>query len=117
MGDAEDALRQGNKDEALRQQNKAMRNMIQGMGKLAEQMGKDGGDKQGNGQGNSRNQDPLGRQTNRNHDVGPNRNIVPSEIARKRAREILEELRARANEQGLDSETKGYLNGLLKGLE
>ena len=119
MGDAEDALRQGNKDEALRQQNKAMRNMIQGMGKLAEQMGKQGGDKQGNanGQGNSRNQDPLGRLPNRRPNVGPDKDIVPSDIARKKAREILEELRARSNEQGLDSETKSYLNGLLQGLE
>ena len=119
MGDAEDALRQGNKDEALRQQNKAMRNMIQGMGKLAEQMGKDGGEKQGNanGQGNQPNQDPLGRQPNRRPNVGQDQNIVPSEIARRKAREILEELRSRANEQGLDNETKSYLNGLLKGLE
>ena len=123
MGDAEDALRHGNKDEALRQQNKAMRNMLQGMGKLAEKLGKDGSGKppgnnqQGNGQ-NGSNSDPLGRpQGPRRPNLGENQNIVPSDIARKRAREILEELRGRANEQGLDGETKGYINGLLKGLE
>ncbi|HEY4995914.1 MAG TPA: DUF4175 family protein, partial [Aestuariivirga sp.] len=70
-----------------------------------------------NRQGNSRDEDPLGRIPNRQPNVGPDRNIVPSEIARKKAREILEELRGRANEQGLDSETKDYLNGLLKGLQ
>jgi len=125
MGDAEDALRRGNKDEALRQQNKAMRNMMQGMGKLAEQMGKDGkgqgkGKQQGNanGQGQARNSDPLGRVPGpRRPNIGPDQNIVPSDIARKRAREILEELRGRANEQTLDSETRGYIDGLLKGLE
>ena len=122
MGDAEDALRRGNKDEALRQQNKAMRNMLQGMGKLAEKMGKDGnsGKPQGDakGQGNGRNSDPLGRpQGPRRPNLGPDQNIVPADIARRRAREILEELRGRANEQGLDNETKGYINGLLKGLE
>ena len=124
MGDAEDALRQGNKDEALRQQNKAMRNMLQGMNKLAEQMGKDGkgkgqgrGNQQGNGQGN-RGNDPLGRNLGpRRPDVGENRNVLPKDAARKRAGDILKELRERANEQGLDSETRGYIDGLLKGLE
>ena len=120
MGDAEDALRRGNKEEALRQQNKAMRNMLQGMGKLAEQMGKGGDKRQGNanGDGNGRKDDPLGRlQGPRRPDVGESQNIVPSDIAKRKARAILEELRGRANEQGLDIETKGYINGLLKGLE
>ena len=99
-----------------------MRNMLQGMGKLAEKMGKDGnsGKPQGDakGQGNGRNSDPLGRpQGPRRPNLGPDQNIVPADIARRRAREILEELRGRANEQGLDNETKGYINGLLKGLE
>ena len=121
MGDAEDALRRGNKDEALRQQNKAMRNMLQGMGKLAEKQGKQPGNgKQGNpnSQAGGRNSDPLGRpQGPRRPNAGPNENIVPSDVARRKAREILEELRGRANEESLDSETRGYINGLLKGLE
>jgi len=32
----------------------------------------------------------------------------------KRAREILEELRTRANEEGLDEESKSYIDRLLK---
>jgi len=118
MRDAEDALRRGNKEEALRQQNKAMRNMLQGMKKLAEKMGKDG---KGNQQGNSQspgNNDPLGR-PQRSHKPGeePDRNLVPSDLTSKRAHEILKELRDRANEQGLDDETKDYIDGLLKGVE
>jgi len=70
------------------------------------------------GQGNGRNNDPLGRPRGpKRGDVGENRNIVPKDLAQKRARDILDELRGRANEQGLDSETKGYIDGLLKGLE
>ncbi len=123
MGDAEDALRRGNKDEALRQQNKALRNMMQGMNKLAEKMDKDGkgkGQGRGNqqGQGNGRANDPLGRpQGPRRPDVGDNRNVLPKDAARKRSGDILKELRDRANEQGLDSETRGYIDGLLKGLD
>jgi hypothetical protein len=34
----------------------------------------------------------------------------------RRAREILEELRGRANAEGLDENTKAYIDRLLKGL-
>ena len=116
MDGAEQSLRGQQKDDALRQQNQALRKMLEGMGKLAEQMKKDGQGNQGaNGQRGNGQDDPLGR-PRATHDpaVGPNNNLVPSELAMKRAREILEELRARANEEGLDEESKNYIDRLLK---
>jgi uncharacterized protein (TIGR02302 family) len=116
MDGAEQSLRGNQRDEALRQQNQALRKMLEGMGKLAEQMKKDGqGNMGANGQRGNGQDDPLGR-PRATHDpsVGPNKNLVPSELAMKRAREILEELRTRANEEGLDEESKGYIDRLLK---
>jgi uncharacterized protein (TIGR02302 family) len=116
MDGAEQSLRGQQKDDALRQQNQALRKMLEGMGKLAEQMKKDGQGNQGaNGQRGNGQDDPLGR-PRATHDpaVGPNNNLVPSELAMKRAREILEELRTRANEEGLDEESKSYIDRLLK---
>ncbi len=116
MGKAEGALRNGDKREALRQQNEALKKMMEGMGKLAQEMKKQGqGDRQANGQRGKNNDDPLGR-PRATHDPGveANRNLVPSELAMKRAREILEELRSKAGEQGLDAETKAYIDRLIK---
>ncbi|WP_348641804.1 DUF4175 domain-containing protein [Aestuariivirga litoralis] len=112
MDGAEQSLRDGNKEGALKEQNQALRNMLQGMSKLTQQLGKNG---QGDAYSNSRegrdgkDTDPLGRSLN-----GPNQNLVPSELASRRAHEILEQLRARANEEGLDDETKAYIDRLLK---
>jgi Domain of unknown function (DUF4175) len=116
MDGAEQSLRGEQKNEALRQQNQALRKMMEGMGKLAEQMKKDGqGNMGANGERGNGQDDPLGR-PRATHDpsVGPNKNLVPSELAMKRAREILEELRARANEEGLDEESRTYIDKLLK---
>jgi len=116
MDGAEQSLRGEQKNEALRQQNQALRKMMEGMGKLAEQMKKDGqGNMGANGERGNGQDDPLGR-PRATHDpsVGPNNNLVPSELAMKRAREILEELRARANEEGLDEESRTYIDKLLK---
>lgn len=117
MEGAEQSLRGGDKQGALDQQNKALRNMLQGMNKLAQQMDKNG---QGNmGQLGNRgdgNEDPLGRpRATQNPGTGPDKNMVPSELAMRRAREILEELRSRANEEGLDDDTKAYIDRLLQG--
>ena len=116
MGNAEGSLRGDDKREALKQQNEAMRKMMDGMGKLAQEMKRQG---QGNlgtdGQRGNNSDDPLGR-PRATHDpsVGPNKNLVPSELAMKRAREILEQLRNKVGEQGLDEETKAYIDRLLK---
>lgn len=116
MGNAEGSLRGEDKREALRQQNEALRKMMDGMGKLAQEMKRQGqGDQNGDGRRSSNNDDPLGRpRATHDPNVGPNKNLVPSELAMKRAREILEQLRNKVGEQGLDEETKAYIDRLLK---
>ena len=116
MGQAQDSLRQGNKEEALRQQNEAMKRLREGLGKMAEKLGREGQQGEGGQSGNAED-DPLGRpRATHSPGTGPDKNLVPSELAMRRAREILEELRAKANAQGLDDETKAYIDRLLKGL-
>jgi uncharacterized protein (TIGR02302 family) len=115
MGKAKGALEGGGKDEALRQQGEAMKNLQDGASKLAEKMAKEGRDGLA---GNKQDNDPLGRaRANKsNPDYSKGKNAVPSEQAIRRAREILEKLRERSNEQGLDDTTKAYIDRLLKGL-
>ncbi len=116
MDKAEGALRGGDKQEALRQQGEALKKLREGAQKLAEKMAK--GDQQGqDGQGKNSDNDPLGR-PRATHDpsLNSNKNQVPSELAIRRAREILEQLRNRFNDQGLDDKTKSYIDRLLKGL-
>ena len=116
MGNAEGSLRGQEKREALKQQNEALRKMMEGMGKLAQEMKRQGqGNQTGDGQRSSDNNDPLGRpRATHDPNVGPNKNLVPSELAMKRVREILEQLRNKVGEQGLDEETKAYIDRLLK---
>jgi hypothetical protein len=47
---------------------------------------------------------------------GPKENMLPSELAIRRAREILEMLRARANTPDLPRIDKDYIDRLLRGL-
>ncbi|NMD06694.1 MAG: TIGR02302 family protein [Phyllobacteriaceae bacterium] len=121
MRGAEESLRNGDKDGALRQQGEALDQLRKGAGKLAEQLRENG---QGqaesdarDGEGRGGRDDPLGRpRATRNPDDGPDDNILPSEQAMKRAREILETLRAKSNEQGLTDSERGYIERLLRGL-
>ncbi len=121
MRGAEESLRNGDKDGALRQQGEALDQLRKGAGKLAEQLRENG---QGqaesdalDGEGRGGKDDPLGRpRATRNPDDGPDENILPTEQAMKRAREILETLRAKSNEQGLTDSERGYIERLLRGL-
>jgi len=116
MGQAEGALRDGNKGEALRQQGEVMKKLREAMGKLADKAGQEAQRGTGGRSGNA-DDDPLGRpRASHSPNTGPNKNLVPSELAMRRAREILEELRGRANAEGLDDNTKAYIDRLLKGL-
>ncbi len=116
MGNAEGSLRGQDKREALKQQNEALRKLMEGMGKLAQEMKHQGqGNQSSDGQRGSDKDDPLGRpRATHDSNLGPNKNLVPSELAMKRAREILEQLRNKVGEQGLDGETKAYIDRLLK---
>jgi hypothetical protein len=61
--------------------------------------------------------DPLGRpMPRRGEDYGPDRNMLPSEAAVERAREILEYLRSRANERSRPRIERDYIDRLLRGL-
>lgn len=121
MKSAEGNLREGSKDEALQQQGEAMEQMQKGAKKLGQRLAEQGQGKTGqqgkDGEAGGNTDDPLGRpRATHNPDQGPNKNAVPSEMAIKRAREILEQLRNRSNDQNLGETEKGYIERLLKGL-
>jgi uncharacterized protein (TIGR02302 family) len=121
MREAEQALRGNDREGALREQGKALDQLRKGAGKLAQQLRENG---QGqaesdarDGEGRGGRDDPLGRpRATRNPDTGPDEDILPTEQAMKRAREILETLRAKSNEQGLTDSERGYIERLLRGL-
>ncbi|MFO1032672.1 MAG: TIGR02302 family protein [Hyphomicrobiales bacterium] len=121
MKEAEQGLRGGDKDGALRDQGQALDQLRKGMGKLAQQMrdkgqGQTEGDAQ-DAEGKGGNDDPLGRPRATNTpDTGPDKNMLPSEQAMERAREILKTLRSRANEGGLSDGERSYIDRLLRGL-
>jgi uncharacterized protein (TIGR02302 family) len=121
MKDAQGSLREGSKEDALRQQGEAMKGMQEGAKKLGKKLAEQGQGKTGqdgrDGEAGGNNDDPLGRpRATTNPETGPNKNTVPSELAMRRAREILEQLRNRSNDQNLGETERGYIERLLKGL-
>ena len=120
MRGAQGSLGQSDKDGALQQQGNALDQLRKGSKAMRKQM------RQGQGQARNRGRDgeaggtdddPLGRpRATRNPDDGPDKDMVPNELASRRAREILEQLRSRANEQGLMEQERGYIDRLLRGL-
>ncbi|MFN0191115.1 MAG: TIGR02302 family protein [Aestuariivirga sp.] len=120
MDGAADSLRRSDRDQALGQQGDALSKLREGAQEMARQMlqqgmGQAGADGQhGEARGD---QDPLGRPlpySGENH--GPDRDMVPGEEALRRAREILEMLRSRANMPELPKLDRDYLDRLLRGL-
>jgi hypothetical protein len=121
MREAEDALKRGDPREASRSQRRALDNLQQGMGDMAEQMRQRG---PGNGQDlaeieererRSEDRDPLGRSDGNYGDaVDTGVDKVPLELERQRSREILDELRRRAGEQQRPKEELDYIDRLLK---
>ncbi|MBL0900586.1 MAG: DUF4175 family protein, partial [Reyranella sp.] len=122
MREAEDALRRGDPREASRAQRRALDNLQQGMGDMAEQM------RQQRGPGNnqdiaeieererrSEDRDPLGRSDGNYGDaVDTGTEKVPLELERQRSREILDELRRRAGEQQRPKDELDYIDRLLR---
>ena len=88
MGDAGDALKQSDLNEAGDQEGRAVENLRQGARSMAEQMMRSGGRRGGS----QANRDPLGRKQGDRLDDGDSVK-VPNEITVQRARAILEELR------------------------
>ncbi len=121
MEEAERSLREGDKDGALDKQADALNSLREGAREMGRRMRERGQGQARNpgrdGEGSNRDDDPLGRpRASNNPDVGPDKDMVPSELAIRRAREILEQLRNRANGQGLTDSERGYIDRLLRGL-
>jgi uncharacterized protein (TIGR02302 family) len=121
MREAEEALRRGDPREAARNQRRALDNLQQGMGDLAEQMRNRG---PGNGRDiaeieererRSEDRDPLGRSDgNFGDSVDTGVDKIPLELERQKSREILDELRRRAGENARPKDELDYIDRLLK---
>jgi len=107
MGEAQGQLGSRSLDEAQQSEKKALDAMREGAGALAKQM------MQQNGQGQQEggNEDPLGREGNGAFGSGVK---IPDKSAMERARNILKELRKRAEERGRPKEELDYIDRLLK---
>jgi hypothetical protein len=121
MEGATGALREGRRDPALEQQSDALSALREGAQSMARQMMQQGQGNTGNmgrhGQARGDDRDPLGRpMRSRGEDYGPDRNMVPGEAAIRRAREILDILRNRANNPDLPRIDHDYIDRLLRGL-
>jgi hypothetical protein len=122
MEGAAGSLRGNQRDPALSQQGEALEALRQGAQAMAQQlMQQQGNGGEGNQQGRQGeprgDRDPLGRPMPRTgEDFGPDRNMLPSEAAVERAREILEYLRSRANERSRPRIERDYIDRLLRGL-
>ncbi len=116
MGQAEQALRSGDLDQALEAEGRALEQLRQGARNMAEQMMRQQGQQAGPGpNGNPGELDPLGRPPQHTDGADPGLlTKVPDQIDTQRAREILEELRRRLGEQTRPPVELEYLERLLK---
>ncbi len=120
MGEAEGDLGQGDTDNAVDSQGRALDALRKGAQSLAQSMQQQMGQGQGEGRGGRFGQargdndtDPLGRPLG-GHDYDDSSVKVPGEIDVQRARRILEELRKRFGEFTRPQEELDYLQRLLK---
>jgi uncharacterized protein (TIGR02302 family) len=121
MEGATGSLREGRRDPALEQQSEALNALRDGAQSMARQMMQPGQGNTGNvgrhGPARGDDRDPLGRpRANRGEDYGPDRDMLPGEAAIRRAREILDFLRNRANTPDLPRIDRDYIERLLRGL-
>ena len=121
MRGAGGSLRQEDRDGALQQQGDAMSTLREGAKGLAKQLAQQGMGQQGSegrhGEARGDNRDPLGRPMASHDDgYGPDKNMLPSELAMRRARQILDMLRSKAGDSGLPRLERDYIDRLLRGL-
>ena len=122
MGEAEGDLGQGNTDDAVDSQGRALDALRKGAQSLAQslqqQMGQGAGQGRGSRFGESRGEndtDPLGRPL-RGRDYGDDSTVkIPGDIDVQRARRIIEELRQRFGDMARPQEELDYIERLLKG--
>ena len=112
MGQAEDALRQGDTEGALAAQEQALAELRAGAEELARELLERMEDGQGPGAEGDDERDPLGRPAEGAFADGSGVE-VPDEMSRARAREILQRLRDRAAQSGLTQEELDYIERLL----
>jgi uncharacterized protein (TIGR02302 family) len=120
MGEAEGELGQGNTDDAVDSQARALDALRKGAQSLAQSMQQQMGQGQGQGRGRfgeargDNETDPLGRPL-RGHDYSDDSSVkVPGDIDVQRARRIIEELRKRFGQFTRPQEELDYLQRLLK---
>jgi uncharacterized protein (TIGR02302 family) len=118
MQDAEGALNDGETDNAVDAQGRALRNLRKGAQSLADAMQGEGEEGTGEAMGNSANSsdrtDPLGR-PRRSRDYGDDFSVkIPGEIDVQRARRVLEELRRRYSDPSRPRIELDYLQRLLR---
>jgi len=113
MRRAEDALRRGDLEGAEAAQNAALENLREGAETLASEMRERGRQQNGaeEGEGGS-GRDPLGRATN-GADNGRGQSLVPNQSDPARAREILDEIRRRAQDPNRPEAEREYLRRLM----
>ena len=112
MGQAEDALRQGDTEGALAAQEQALAELRAGAEALARELLERMEEGQGPGAEGQDERDPLGRPAEGAFADGSGVD-VPDEMSRARAREILQRLRDRAAQSGLTQEELDYIERLL----
>ena len=119
MGDAHDALGDGDAGDAVDAQGRAIDQLREGAKKLVEQMAQQqqqGRRRMGLSQGdNMPGDDPLGRPRRNDGPQDSNSVKVPDEIDTQRAREVLEDIRRRLSEPMRPSMELDYLERLLQG--
>ncbi|MTI18432.1 TIGR02302 family protein [Rhodobacteraceae bacterium RKSG542] len=113
MGDAQDALKEGQTGQAVGEQGEAVEALRQGARQLADQLtGQSGG--QSAGTRSPYSQDPLGRMRRTEGPEFGNQVEIPDVIDVQRARRILEELRRRFSDPDRPPHELDYLERLLK---
>ncbi len=119
MGDARDALRQGDLPRALDDQAEALEALREGIENLgreiarnqSQNMGRQG-EQAGSPDPNSET-DPLGRQTGTMGRIGSEDGLLPSEELAMRSRQLMEEIRRRSGEKSRPRVELDYLERLL----
>ncbi|MFQ6547134.1 DUF4175 domain-containing protein [Aestuariibius sp. 2305UL40-4] len=123
MDDAEDALRRDDLAEAIDRQAEAMDALRDGIRSLNRALAENQQQQEGQGQeqgsdmagrpsGDRR--DPLGREAGSNGQLGTAESLLGSEELRRRAGEIMDEIRRRSSEQERPEEERRYLRRLLE---
>ena len=118
MEGAEEALREGDTPGALDRQADAMEALREGMRSLGEALAQEQqqgqGQNQAQGKPGGQNRDTLGRQAGESGQTGTDQQLLGQEDVRRRAEELLGEIRRRSGEQQRPERELDYLRRLLE---